>query len=68
MLRCVSSQICKHVCKEERHILNTAQVVKDDHIAQFKNIDSGKGHKSQLSEVEKRRFSSVRALRSRRDV
>jgi hypothetical protein len=35
-------QICKHVCKEERQILNTAQVVKDDHFAQYENQDSGK--------------------------
>jgi len=53
MLTMCLLQICKHVCKEERQILNTAQVVKDDHIAQFKNLDSVKVPTSQLSAVEK---------------
>ena len=32
-------QRCKHGWKEERSILNIAQVVKDDHFAQLERID-----------------------------
>jgi len=38
--RCLSDH------KEERNILNTAQVVIRDHFAHFKNIDSLRMHKS----------------------